>query len=60
MQITVTIKNVYGNELIYPACDTARGFTDLLATKTLTRRHIEGIKALGYAVIVAQAAPATL
>lgn len=60
MQITVTIKSVYGNQMIYPACDTARGFTDLLNTKTLTMRHIEGIKALGYAVIVAQAAPATL
>lgn len=53
MTITVTIKSVYGNETIYPACDTARKFADLLGTKTLTRRSLQHIKALGYSVAVA-------
>jgi hypothetical protein len=50
MDILITVKNVYGNEMVYPACDTARKFADLLNTKTLTPRALEIIKSLGYTV----------
>ena len=50
MVIQVTIKNVYGNETIYPACDTARKFTTLVGRKTLTSHDIRHIKDLGYTV----------
>lgn len=53
MILTLTIKNVYGNEMAYPACDKSRAFADLLNTKTLTDRHIEKIKALGYTIELA-------
>jgi hypothetical protein len=50
MDILITVKNVYGNDMVYPACDTARKFADLLNTKTLTPRALEIIKSLGYTV----------
>lgn len=54
MNITVQIKNVYGNEMIYPACETSREFTRLTGNKTLSRGNLEIIKRLGYVVGVAQ------
>lgn len=50
MKIQVTIKTVYGNELIYPVDNNARYFTELVKAKTLTRRHLEIIKALGFEI----------
>lgn len=48
MDIKVTIKNVYGQEKIYPACDKAIIFADMINQKTLTDRDIAMIKQLGY------------
>lgn len=50
--IQVTIRNVYGNRLIYPACDTAKTFASMVGRKTLTFTDIEHIKKLGYKVEV--------
>ena len=52
MQIKVSIKNVYGSDLIYPGCDNAKEFAKLTGTKTLSQSAIESIKRLGYAVEV--------
>jgi len=52
--ITVDIKNVYGNELIYPVCFNAKKFTSLTKRKTLNKKDIDIIKTLGYKVIVEQ------
>ena len=52
MTIKVIIKNVYGNELIYPACETSQMFARLTGTKTLSRYAISIIKTLGYSVEV--------
>ena len=52
--ITVNIKNVYGNELIYPVCFNAKKFTSLTKNKTLSKKDIDIIKTLGYKVIVEQ------
>ena len=52
MEITVKIKSVYGKELIYPVCDTARLLSYLTGKKTFTSEHIETIKNLGYKVTV--------
>ena len=54
MQITVAIKNVYGNELIYPVCDKAKAFADIANTKTLANHVIAHIKRLGYSIQVQQ------
>ena len=52
MNITVQIKTVYGNDLIYPACAQAQLFAKMLGTKSLTEQAISYIKQLGYKVIV--------
>lgn len=53
MNITITIKNVYGNETIYPACEHSRLLARLAGKKTLSRQDIDLIKQLGYLVGVA-------
>jgi len=52
MTITVQIKNVYGNETVYPVCEKAKTFAALAGHKTLTRHAIAMIKALGYTITV--------
>lgn len=52
--ITVRIKNVYGNEMIYPVSEGAKLFASLIGTKTLSMDAITKIKQLGYSIIVEQ------
>ena len=52
MVIQVRVKNVYGNETIYPVCDKAKTFAAMVKQSTLTRTDIKHIKALGFAVEV--------
>ncbi len=54
MEITVKRTKVYGNETIYPVCDTAICLTMLGDTKTITPRQIGIIKALGYKIVLEQ------
>jgi hypothetical protein len=51
MKITVKIKNVFGNERIYPVCPQAKLFAQISGHKTLTRHAISLIKGLGYTVV---------
>ncbi len=51
MTMTIKIKNVYGNELVYPADETAKKFADLLGTKTLPHWALCKIEALGYTIV---------
>ena len=48
--IHVEMKNVYGNNLIYPVCLQAKLLTALTGQKTLTHDAINIIKALKYSV----------
>lgn len=48
--VTVTVRRVYGNPVIYPACPTAKHFAGIAGTKTLTLDTLRHIKALGYAI----------
>lgn len=59
MQVQVQIKNIYGNQTIYPVCEKAKVFASMVGQKTLTTRDIEHIKKLGYTVQVVQE-PVTL
>ena len=54
MEIVVRRKTLYGNDVIYPVCDTAVCLTMLGDTKTLTQRQIGIIKALGYKIVLAE------
>jgi len=50
-QITVSVRQVYGNETIYPACPTSVFFATLACTKTLTDDALRLIAANGYAIV---------
>tara|TARA_R110000787_G_scaffold255116_1_gene360452 strand:- start:746 stop:925 length:180 start_codon:yes stop_codon:yes gene_type:complete len=50
MKITVNIKTNFGNEAIYPVCETAEGFANIAGTKTLTRQTLATIKKMGFAI----------
>lgn len=50
MEITIKIKNVYGNETIYPVCDKSKIFAEMLGQKTLTRRDLQSISKLGFKI----------
>jgi hypothetical protein len=52
--ITVRVANNYGQQAIYPVCDTSQKLADLIGTKTFTERAIRQIKALGYTISVQQ------
>jgi hypothetical protein len=54
MNIVVEIKNVYGNQSVYPVCDTAKLLAHLAGTKTFTKHALDTIKKLGYSITVAQ------
>lgn len=53
-KITVIIKTVYGNEMIYPACDDAKLFAQLAGKKTFSESDIRTIKDLGYTILLSQ------
>ena len=48
MELKVEIKDVYGQELVYPACRLSRSFAALTQCKTLTPHAIKEIKTMGY------------
>jgi hypothetical protein len=51
-KVVVEIKSVYGNETIYPMNEQGKTFAKISGTKTLSRRAIENIKALGFIIEV--------
>jgi len=59
MRILVERRNVYGNDMIYPKCETAKLLAKLANHATLTKHDISVIKQLGYEV-VSQAQEITL
>lgn len=46
----VEVRNVYGNEMIYPANFEAERFAAIAGKKTLSRTDLMNIKAIGFAV----------
>lgn len=55
-QITVKMKQVYGNTTYYPACPDSLLFARIAGTKTLTPAALSAIKALGYLIVLQQEA----
>lgn len=52
LQIILKTKNVYGNELIYPMCETSENFARLINKKTFSNTDLKIIKSLGYQIII--------
>jgi hypothetical protein len=51
-ELIVKVKNVYGNELVYPVCEQSKLFAALANTETLTTQSVAKIKQLGYTFTV--------
>lgn len=60
MQITVSIREVYGIKTVYPVCITAKIFASIAGTKTLTLGTLKKIEALGYSIMQQQPEPLAL
>lgn len=54
MEITVSVKNNFGTEQVYPVCERAQTFARIACTKTLTRDTLALVKKLGYSIKVEQ------
>ena len=52
MEIKILSKNVYGNDLLYPNCDTSRLLAKLARKKTLDISDLMTIKQLGYKISI--------
>lgn len=52
--ITVTIKSVYGTDVVYPMDRDSKVFAAIAGTKTLTKDTLRHIKALGYTIVIEQ------
>ena len=50
--IHVRVKTVYGNQTIYPNCESSKTFCKMLEQKTLTPLNIKHIRELGYTLII--------
>jgi hypothetical protein len=48
--LKLQIKNVYGNDLIYPVCDQSKLFAQLLNKKTFSHMDLCLIERLGYLI----------
>jgi hypothetical protein len=48
--VWVSVRNVYGNEMIYPANETASKFAQLTGKKTFSLADLRTIRELGYTV----------
>lgn len=47
-ELVVLIKNVYGQELIYPACEKSMIFAQIAGDKTLTEKNVNLLKKAGF------------
>lgn len=50
--IHIQVKTNYGNQTIYPNCESSRTFSAMLGQKTLTPLNIKYIRELGYKVVI--------
>ena len=56
-QIVILAKEVYGRQMLYPACDTSRLFAAIADRATLSETNIRRIRQLGYEVTVTHPKP---
>ena len=49
-EIILEVKNVYGNDLIYPSCHVANALIKLKAGKTFSKSDVNVFKSLGLIV----------
>jgi hypothetical protein len=52
MELIVKIKNVYGADLVYAACEKSELLLGLTGQKTFSPHHITKLKKLGYTLVI--------
>jgi hypothetical protein len=52
LQITLKTKSVYGNDLIYPVCETSEKLAKLINKKTFANYDLKIIESLGYQITI--------
>lgn len=55
-KIQVYVKNVYGNNLIYPKCEKAKIFTKLIKKRTFDSYNLYLIHSLGFQIEITNVA----
>lgn len=60
--LRVTVRNVYGTETVYPACEQSQLLCELTGRRTLTPADIRTLRKLGFtfAIQETRAAPSAL
>lgn len=51
MKVEISIRNVYGRELIYPVNDTAKKLAELIGHVTFTPKQLKIIHLLGFEIV---------
>ena len=46
--LEIMVKNVYGNELIYPQCEQAKKLANFKGTKTFNELDLQRLNSMGY------------
>ena len=49
--LEIMVKNVYGNELIYPQCEQAKKLAIFKGTKTFNELDLQRLNSMGYKFI---------
>lgn len=50
--IHVLVKTNYGNQTIYPNCESSKTFCKMLDQKTITPLNLKYIRELGYQIVI--------
>lgn len=50
-KITIQVRNVFGNDTVYPVDQAAKEFASIAGTKTLTRDSLASILRLGFVIV---------
>ena len=45
-------RNVYGRELIYPACDTSKALVELTGCKTFDKGDLNALRFIGFELVI--------
>jgi hypothetical protein len=50
-KVVVSVRNVYGNSMVYPVCADAMNFALIAGTKTLSAQVLAYVAALGFEIV---------
>ena len=52
MKVTIQVKNVYGEDKVYPVCSNAKLFAEIAGTKTLSANTLQIMKEHGVETVL--------